>query len=253
MCLFGLCSRNSPAHFGRGDGCGMRARTQTYKDARFFLLAATITILVSGADGFAQDSFTGARSFSWLPRTHLSAKAAAQSSRSTSSPTRDAQAVSLANLPVVTDFDVDTVAASSLPSAPEPKVRPEAEPVTLRSAAQPFLPVRPATRPRETPKQRKIWYGLMVVSHSGATFDGWTTRRAVANGYGKEANPFLRPFANSNAIYAATQASPAFMDFLGKRMMVSQSPWIRKLWWLPQVAGASLSFTAGVRNIGVVH
>src|SRR5205809_349935 len=103
----------------------MRARPQTYKDARFFLLAATITILVSGAEGFAQDSFTATRSFSWLRRTHLSrrAKAAAQSSRSTSSPTPDAQAVSLANLPVATDFDVHTVAASSLPSAPEPKVR----------------------------------------------------------------------------------------------------------------------------------
>ena len=233
----------------------MRARPQTYKDARFFLLAATITILVSGAEGFAQDSFTATRSFSWLLRTHLSrrAKAAAQSSRSTSSPTPDAQAVSLANLPVATDFDVHTVAASSLPSAPERKVRPEVEPATLRSAARPFLPVGPATRPRETPKQGKIWYGLMVVSHSGATFDAWTTRQAVANGYGQEANPSLRPFANSNAIYAATQASPALMDFLGKLMMVSQNPWIRKLWWVPQVAGASLSFTAGVRNMEVVR
>src|SRR5437660_501066 len=168
----------------------MRARPQTYKDARFFLLAATITILVSGAEGFAQDSFTATRSFSWLRRTHLSrrAKAAAQSSRSTSSPTPDAQAVSLANLPVATDFDVHTVAASSLPSAPEPKVRPEVEPVTLRSAAQPFLPAGPATRPRATPKQGKTWDGLMVGSHSGATFDAWTTRQAVANGYGQSAN-----------------------------------------------------------------
>jgi len=124
----------------------------------FFILAATVTILVSGADGFAQDSFTGARSFSWLRRTHLSrpAKVEAESSRSTGSPTRDAQAVSLANLPVATDFDVHTVAVSSLPSAPERKVRPEVEPATLRSAARPFLPVGPATRPRETPKQGKI-------------------------------------------------------------------------------------------------
>ena len=127
-----------------------------YKDARFFLLAATITILVSGADGFAQDSFTATRSFSWLRRTHLSrrAKAAAQSSRSTSSPTPDAQAVSLANLPVATDFDVHTVAASSLPSAPEPKVRPEVEPVTLRSAAaiSAGRASNPATRNPETRK-----------------------------------------------------------------------------------------------------
>ncbi len=144
--------------------------------------------------------------------------------------------------------------AAALPSAPEPKVKPEVEPTALRSAAQPFLPVRPATRrPGETPRQRKIWYGLMAVGHAGAGFDAWTTRRAVAGGSGQEANPFLKPFANSNAIYAATQASPAFMDFLGKRMMVSQNPWIRKLWWVPQVAGTSLSFAAGAHNVSVVH
>ena len=36
-----------------------------------------------------------------------------------------------------------------------------------------------------------------------------------SRGAGQEANPFLRPFANSGAIYAATQVSPALMDFLG--------------------------------------
>jgi hypothetical protein len=155
---------------------------------------------------------------------------------------------------VVTDnFSKDTLAASALPSAPEPKVKPEVEPASLRPAAQPFLPVRPAPRPYETRRQRKIWYGLMAAGHSGAAFDAWTTHRAVVGGYGQEANPFLKPFANSNAIYAATQVSPAFMDFLGKRMMTSQNPWIRKLWWVPQVAGAGMSFAAGAHNLGVVH
>jgi hypothetical protein len=98
-----------------------------------------------------------------------------------------------------------------------------------------------------------MWYGLMALGHAGAGFDAWTTRRAVAGGYGQEANPFLKPFANSNAIYAATQASPAFMDFLGKRMMTSQNPWIRKLWWVPQVSGAGLSFFAGAHNLSVAH
>jgi hypothetical protein len=145
----------------------------------------------------------------------------------------------------------DVTTAANLPSAPEPKVKPEVEPAPLRSAAQPFLPVRP--RPVETPRQRKMWYGLMALGHAGAGFDAWTTRRAVAGGYGQEANPFLKPFAKSNAIYAATQASPAFMDFLGKRMMTSQNPWIRKLWWVPQVSGAGLSFFAGAHNLGVAH
>jgi hypothetical protein len=43
------------------------------------------------------------------------------------------------------------------------------------------------------------------------------------------------------------------MDFLGKRMMVSQHPLLRKFWWLPQTAGASLSFVSGAHNVGVVH
>ncbi len=115
----------------------------------------------------------------------------------------------------------DSTGTAVLPSAPEPKVKPAVEPAPLRSAAaQPFLPVRP---------------------------------RAVETGAGQEANPFLKPFANSTAIYAATQVSPAVMDYLGKRMMVSQNPALRKLWWIPQLMGSGMSFAAGAHNMGVVH
>jgi hypothetical protein len=145
----------------------------------------------------------------------------------------------------------DATLVASLPSAPAPKVKADPEPIT---PAQPFQPVKPVfTRPRETPRQRKTWYGLALVGHSGAAFDAWSTHRAVAGGYGQEGNPLLRPFAGSNAIYAATQVSPVFMDFLGKRMMVSQHGWVRKIWWLPQTAGASISFASGAHNVGVVH
>jgi hypothetical protein len=148
----------------------------------------------------------------------------------------------------------DSNVVAALPSAPAPKVKADAEPIALNPAAQPFQPVKPVfTRPRETPRQRKMWYGLALAGHSGAAFDAWSTHRAVAGGYGQEANPFLRPFAGSNAIYAATQVSPAVMDFLGKRMMVSQNRWVRKFWWLPQAAGASMSFVSGAHNVGVVH
>ena len=148
----------------------------------------------------------------------------------------------------------DSTLVASLASAPAPKVNADLEPITPNAATQPFRPVRPVfTRPRETPRQRKIWYGLALAGHSGAAFDAWSTYRAVSGGYGREANPFMRPFANSRAIYAATQVSPAFMDFLGKRMMVSQHGWVRKVWWLPQAAGASMSFASGAHNVGVVH
>ena len=147
----------------------------------------------------------------------------------------------------------DSIVNAASPSAPEPKVKSETEPTALRSSTEPFQPVRAkAGRLGETSRQRKTWYGLMTAGHAAAGFDAWTTRRAISGGYGREANPFLKPFANSNAIYAAIQVSPAVMDFLGKRLMVSQHPWIRKVWWLPQTAGASLSLLAGRHNLGVV-
>jgi hypothetical protein len=145
----------------------------------------------------------------------------------------------------------DTTLVASLPSAPAPKVKTDAALVEPNPAAQPFQPV--LTRPRETPRQRKMWYALTIASHSGAAFDAWSTHRAVVGGFGQEANPFLRPFAHSNAIYAATQVSPAVMDYIGKRMMTSQDTWIRRLWWVPQVVGSGMSFASGAHNVGLVH
>src|SRR5207249_6631922 len=84
---------------------------------------------------------------------------------------------------VLDNTSKDSIAAAVLPSAPEPQEKPEAEPAPVRSAAQPFLPVRPVTRPVETPRQRKMWYGLVAASHDGAAFDAWTTRRAISSGF----------------------------------------------------------------------
>jgi len=146
----------------------------------------------------------------------------------------------------------DSSASTALPSMPAPKANAEA--VQPATPGQPFQPVKPAfTRPRETPRQRKMWYALTVAGSSGAAFDAWSTRRAISGGYGQETNPFLKPFANSNALYAATQVSPVVMDFIGKRMMVSDYRLLRRMWWLPQMAGASFSFVAGAHNVGVVH
>ena len=117
----------------------------------------------------------------------------------------------------------DSSSTSELPAMPTPKA--DAAAILPAAPAQPFLPVKPVyTRPRETHRQRVIWYSLAVAGHSGAAFDAWSTKRAVTGGYGQESNPFLRPFANSNAIYAATQVSPAIMDYLGKKMMVNHDP-----------------------------
>jgi hypothetical protein len=155
-------------------------------------------------------------------------------------------------------------AKSVKPDSPTPKISSpldeESDFAASSSAAtlssEPILsaPIKPAaTESFETPRQRKIWYGLIVVSHSAAAFDAWTTRRAVSSGHGVEANPLERPFANSGAIYATTQICPVLMDYLGHKMMRSRNTLMRRMWWLPQTAGAGISFGAGMHNYTMVH
>ena len=117
----------------------------------------------------------------------------------------------------------------------------------------PGQPLRPGLHPSETVANRRLWYALVISSHSAATFDAWSTRRAVSSGQGRESNPMLRPFSHSNAIYFAMQASPALMDYLGRRMMTSEHYWVRRMWWLPQAAGTATSFFSGVHNVRIVH
>jgi len=126
---------------------------------------------------------------------------------------------------------------------------------SITPGSQPFsnTSVKPAVQGSyETARQRKIWYGLVAASSGAAAFDAYTTRRAVSGGYGVEGDPMLRPFAHSNAIYAATQVSPAILDYVGHRMMTSHHEWMRKMWWVPQVAGTSFSFGAGIHNYRLV-
>jgi hypothetical protein len=156
----------------------------------------------------------------------------------------------------------DSSEGQTLPSMPKPKVEMSidanagglAGAVQPPRAALPFQPTKAAyTRPRETRGQRIAWYTLAVTGHGAAAFDAYSTRLALSGGYGTESNPLLRPFAHSSALYAATQVTPAVMDFLGKRMMVSEHRWVRRMWWLPQAAGSGVSVAAGVHNMGVVQ
>jgi len=101
-------------------------------------------------------------------------------------------------------------------------------------------------------RQKKLWYGLTIASSSAAGFDAWSTRRAISGGYGTEANPMLAPFAHSNALYVATQVSPLVLDYVGRKMMTSQYPALRKMWFVPQSLGTAVSLFAGVHNVGVV-
>ena len=126
---------------------------------------------------------------------------------------------------------------------------------SISPSSGPFVktPVKLAARGSyETARQRKIWYGLMAAGHSAAVFDAYSTRRAVSGGYGTESDPLMRPFAHSNAMYFATQVSPAVMDYLGHRMVTSNHPWMRRIWWVPQAAGTGLSLSAGIHNSRLV-
>jgi hypothetical protein len=176
-----------------------------------------------------------------------------------------AKSVANAATEVSAETAKDAVASRSLPSMPAPKVEPDgvnssvsanlAAPAAVQAphVALSMQPMKQAyMRPRETRGQRVAWYSLAAAGHGAAAFDAYSTRLALSGGYGTEGNPFLRPFANSNALYAVTQVSPVVMDFLGKRMMVSEHRWVRRLWWVPQAAGSGFSIGAGVHNLGVV-
>jgi hypothetical protein len=146
------------------------------------------------------------------------------------------------------------------PDAPSPKIAAADSDTEAEAEAVPSgkaivrTPAQPATTESyETPRKRAIWYGLMAAGHGTAAFDAWTTRRAISGGYGVESDPFERPFAHSNALYATTQVSPLVMDFLGHYMMRSRYPMMRRLWWVPQTASASFSLGAGIHNYRVVH
>src|SRR5579863_4539722 len=113
---------------------------------------------------------------------------------------------------VSVDATKDSTPSKALPSVPEPKIKSDAEVaadsnpagVTPASAVEPVAPgsaplaIRPGkpafNREDVSERQKKTWYALTIASSGAASFDAWTTRRAVSGGYGVEGNPFLRPF-----------------------------------------------------------
>ena len=149
--------------------------------------------------------------------------------------------------------------STSLPSIPQPKSNSDADP-SFADPALPeprpfaFQPVKPAILHHYNKRNEKItWYSLMVAEHAGAMLDAWSTRRALSRNFGREGDPLMRPFAHSGTIYVATQVTPLLMDIIGRRAMMSERPWVHRLWWVPQSAMASVSFEAGIHNVRVVH
>lgn len=112
-----------------------------------------------------------------------------------------------------------------------------------------YLPPPPAFRPTIEPTERasRLWFTLSIAEHSAAGFDAWSTRKAISEGRA-EADPIMRPFAHSAAIYGAIQVLPFGLDYVARRMHRSTG-WTRHVWWVPQAAATATYLFSGSYNV----
>ena len=112
-----------------------------------------------------------------------------------------------------------------------------------------YLPPPPAFRPTIEPTARtnRLWFTLSVAEHSSAAFDAWSTRRAISEGRA-EADPMMRPFAHSAAIYGVIQVVPFGLDYVARRMHQSAG-WTRHVWWVPQSVATAAYLFSGSYNV----
>lgn len=131
--------------------------------------------------------------------------------------------------------------------APAPAVNPPAPMAFLKPGKSMTISVG-ALR-AENRRNQFLWRGLAIASSGAATFDAWTTRRAITMSGAQELNPLLKPFAGNSSLYAAIQVAPLLMDFAGKKMMYSRHSWVRHAWWVPQSASFVSSLFCGAHNL----
>jgi|SRR5215469_2535784 len=126
----------------------------------------------------------------------------------------------------------------------EPLTEPPSQPMSSVNLGPP-----PAFRPPdEAPVvHRKLWILLSATEHSSAGFDAWSTRYALSNGR-IEADPIMRPFAGSSAIYGAIQVIPIGLDYVARRFQRS-SGWTRHIWWAPQSVATATFLFSGSYNV----
>lgn len=147
---------------------------------------------------------------------------------------------------------------TALPAAEESAELPE-EPLPLTPVAKPEpIAFISASRPMTVSVQELraenrsklfMWRGLALASSGAATFDAWTTRRAITRDGAVELDPMLKPFAGNASLYAAVQVGPVLMDYIGRKMMYSRHSWMRRAWWVPQSASFVTSMFCGAHNL----
>jgi len=86
-------------------------------------------------------------------------------------------------------------------------------------------------------KSGKIWSALTVLSLGSAVADVHFTIQCKATGC-YENNPLARPFVSlPNPAYATlAMAGTGAIDFSALKMRQSSNPFLRRFWWVPQVA-----------------
>ena len=165
----------------------------------------------------------------------------------------DLSEFSLPLAPVYSDISIqpDMVSDSEdLPNAPEPLPLNSPRVIDFLIAGKPMTVSVGQLLDEEHHKQR-IWMSLGIAAHSAATFDAWTTRRAITTAGGQELNPLLKPFAGNASLYVAIQVGPLAMDYVARKMMYSRHGWVRSMWWVPQSASFAGSLFCGAHNLGV--
>ena len=149
-----------------------------------------------------------------------------------------------------TDATAETRGAGTEPLLAENTGGPSESSQALETLHVPQLPAAKSTRILgvEAMPSRRSWILLSIADHSAAAFDAYSTRYAVSRG-AVEADPMMRPFANSDGIYAVIQIVPVALDFMARRMQRSDSTLLRRTWWLPQSASTGLFLFSGAHNL----
>jgi hypothetical protein len=153
--------------------------------------------------------------------------------------------------PAATDVAADAADASKTVTAvAEQPLRPRSNASLAESAmSDVYLPPAPPFRPAVEPVRQssRVWFVLSAAQHGSAAFDAWSTRSAISQGRA-EADPMMRPFANSAAIYGAIQVVPIGLDYVARRMQRSTG-WTHHVWWLPQSLATATFLFSGSYNV----
>jgi hypothetical protein len=93
---------------------------------------------------------------------------------------------------------------------------------------------------------------LTAVQTAVLISDGITTKLTNRRGY-TEVDPVARFFIGRRPTWSRMASLGAFQvvaeTWLAERMKTSQHPWVRRLWWMPQIIGIAGNVSGTVNNL----